>query len=76
MHKYQEQSVPYGGTNAQGISGSIHMRHLVCMFDVVVRSQHRHMYAVQSLERRRRRGTLSVLVERTKRAVASTLPKT
>jgi hypothetical protein len=45
------------------------------MFDVVVRSQRRHMYAVQSLERRRRRGTLSVLVERTKRADASTLSK-
>jgi hypothetical protein len=57
MHKYQEQSVPYGGTNAQGISVSIHMRHLVCMFDVVVHIRCRQMYAVQSLERRRRQGT-------------------
>jgi hypothetical protein len=36
MHKYEEQSVPYGGTDAQGISGSIHMRHLVCLFDVAI----------------------------------------
>jgi hypothetical protein len=57
MHKYKEQIVPCGWTDAQGISGSIHMRHLVCMFDVVVRSRRRQMYAVQSLERRRRRGT-------------------
>ena len=51
MHKYEEQSVPSGGTDAQGISGSIHTRHLVCMFDVAVRSRCRKMYAVQSLER-------------------------
>jgi hypothetical protein len=51
MYKYEEQSVPYGGTDAQGISGSIHMRHLVCLFDVAVRSRCRKMYAVQSLER-------------------------
>jgi hypothetical protein len=57
MHKYKEQIVPCGGTDAQGISGSIHTRHLVCMFDVVVHSRCRLMYAVQSLERRRRRGT-------------------
>jgi hypothetical protein len=38
MHKYEEHSVHRGGTDAQGISGSIHTRHLVCMFDVVVRS--------------------------------------
>jgi hypothetical protein len=50
MHKYEEWSVPCGGTNDQGISGSIHMRHLMCMFDVVVRSQCRQMYAVQFLE--------------------------
>jgi hypothetical protein len=50
MHKYKEHIVPYGGTDAQGISGSIHTRHLVCMFDVVVRSRHRQMYVVQSLE--------------------------
>jgi hypothetical protein len=31
--------------------GSTHMRHLVCMFDVVVRSRCRQMYAVQSHER-------------------------
>jgi hypothetical protein len=51
MHKYKEQSVPCGGTDAQGISGSIHMRHLVCLFDVAVQSRCRKMYAVQSLER-------------------------
>jgi hypothetical protein len=51
MHKYEEQSVPYGGTDAQGISGSIHMRHLVCLFDVAVQSRCRKMYAMQSLER-------------------------
>ena len=51
MHKYEEQSVPSGGTDAQGISGSIHTRHLVCLFDVAVRSRCRKMYAVQSLER-------------------------
>jgi hypothetical protein len=39
MQKYEEQSVPSGVTDAQGISDSIHMRHLVCMFDVVVRSR-------------------------------------
>ena len=50
MHKYEEQSVPSGGTDAQGTSGSIHTRHLVCMFDVVVRSQCRQMYALQSHE--------------------------
>jgi hypothetical protein len=50
MHKYKEQIVPYGGTDAQGISGSIHTRHLVCMFDVVVHSRCRPMYAVQSHE--------------------------
>jgi hypothetical protein len=57
MYKYKEQIVPCGGTDAQGISGSIHTRHLMCMFDVVIRSRRRQMYAVQSLERRRRRGT-------------------
>jgi hypothetical protein len=38
-----------GGTDAQGISDSIPTRHLVCMFDVVVRSLCRQMYAMQSL---------------------------
>jgi hypothetical protein len=71
MHKYEEQSVPYGGTNAQGISGSIHTRQLVCMFNVVVHSRCRQVYAVQSLERRRRRRTGSTLVERTEWAVVS-----
>jgi hypothetical protein len=52
MHKYKEQIVPCGGTDAQSISGSIHTRHLVCMFDVVVHSRRRQMYAVQSHERR------------------------
>jgi hypothetical protein len=51
MHKYEEQSVPYGGTDAQGISGSIHTRHLVCLFDVAVQSRCRKMYAVQPLKR-------------------------
>jgi hypothetical protein len=48
MHKYEEQ------THAQGISGSIHTRHLVFMFDVVVQSRCKQVYVVQSLERRRR----------------------
>jgi hypothetical protein len=43
MHKYKEQIVPCGGTDAQGISGSIHTRYLVCMFDVVVRSRRRQI---------------------------------
>jgi hypothetical protein len=75
MHKYKEQIVPCRGTDAQGISGSIHTRHLVCMFDIVVHSPCRQMYAVQSLERRRRRGTWSTLVQWMKRAITSTLPK-
>jgi hypothetical protein len=49
MHKYEEQKAPCGGTHAQGISGSIHTRHLV--FDVAVQSRCRKMYAMQSLER-------------------------
>jgi hypothetical protein len=57
MHKAKERSVPCGETDAKGISGSIHTRHLVCMFNVVVRSRYRQMYEVQSLERHRRRGT-------------------
>jgi hypothetical protein len=28
MHKYEEQNVPCGGTDAQGMSDSIHTRHL------------------------------------------------
>jgi hypothetical protein len=75
MHKYKEQIVPYGGTDAQGISGSIHTRHLVCMFDVVVHSRCRPMYAVQSHEWCRWRRTGSALVEWTERALACTLPK-
>jgi hypothetical protein len=39
MHKYKELIVHCGGTDAQGISGSIHTRHLVCMIDIVVRSR-------------------------------------
>jgi hypothetical protein len=46
MQKNKEQKVPHGGTDAQGISGSIHTRHLVSMFDVVVQSRCRKMYAV------------------------------
>jgi hypothetical protein len=57
MHKYEEQNVPCGRTDAQGFSGSIHKRHLVCMFNVVVHSRYRQLYAVQSLERRWRRRT-------------------
>jgi hypothetical protein len=57
MHIYGKQEVSSGGTDAQDISGSIHTRHLVCMFDVVVRNRCRQVYAVQSLERRRRRRT-------------------
>jgi hypothetical protein len=36
MHKYEKQKILCGGTDAQDISGSIHTRHLVCMFDVPV----------------------------------------
>jgi hypothetical protein len=75
MHNHYEHNVPCRGTDAQDIVGSIHMRHLVCMFDLVVCSRCRQMYAVQSLEQRRRRRTGSSLVERTERAVTSTLPK-
>jgi hypothetical protein len=50
MDKYNRKH-PYGGTDAQGISGSIHTRHLVCMFDGVVHSRCRNIYAMQSLER-------------------------
>jgi hypothetical protein len=50
MHKYEEQNVSYGGTDAKGISDSIHTRYLVCMFDVAVQSWRRKMYVVQSLE--------------------------
>jgi hypothetical protein len=60
MHKYKEQIILCGGTNAQGISGSIHTRHLMCMFDVVIRSRCRQMYAVQSLERPATRNLISV----------------
>jgi hypothetical protein len=49
MHKYLEQSVPYGCSDAQGKSGFIHTRYLVCMFDVIVRSRRRQIYAVRSL---------------------------
>jgi hypothetical protein len=38
MHKYEEQNIPYGGTDAQYMSGSIHTRHVVCMFGVAVQS--------------------------------------
>jgi hypothetical protein len=61
MHKYKEQSVPCGGTDAQGISGSIHMRHLMCLFDVAIQSRCRKMYVVQSLERSPRRITAALV---------------
>jgi hypothetical protein len=32
MYNYKERIVPYGGIDAEGISDSIHTRHLVCMF--------------------------------------------
>jgi hypothetical protein len=51
MHKYKEHIVPCGGIDAQGTNGSIHTRYLVCLFNVVVQSRCRQMYAVQSLER-------------------------
>jgi hypothetical protein len=51
MHKYEKQKVPYEGIDAQGLSDSIHTRHLGCMFDVVVLSRCRKLYASQSLER-------------------------
>ena len=50
MHKYEKQKVPCEATDAQGISGSIHTRHLVFIFDVVVQIRCRKMYAVQSLK--------------------------
>jgi hypothetical protein len=50
MHKYEEQKAPRRGTDAQGISDSIHTRHLVCMFDLAIQSRCRKMYVVQSLE--------------------------
>jgi hypothetical protein len=61
MYKYEEHNVPRGGTDAQGISDSIHMRHLVYLFDVAVRSRCRKMYAVQSLERSPRRITAALV---------------
>jgi hypothetical protein len=36
MHKYEKTGSTCRGTDAQGINGSIHMRHLVCMFDVAI----------------------------------------
>jgi hypothetical protein len=51
MHKYKEQNVPCRVTYAQVISGSIHTRHLMCLFNVAVQSRCRNMYVVQSLER-------------------------
>jgi hypothetical protein len=69
MHKYGNLKVPCD------ISGSIHMRHLVCMFDVVIQIRCRQVYTVQSLERRWRQRTETALVERMKRAVTSTLPE-
>jgi hypothetical protein len=32
----KKQKVPSGGTDAQDITGSIHTKHLACMFDVDV----------------------------------------
>jgi hypothetical protein len=57
MHKYGKQKVPCRGTDAQGISGSIHTWHLVFLFDVAVQIQCRKVYTVQSLEWRRPRRT-------------------
>jgi hypothetical protein len=54
MHKYGKQKVPCEGIDAQGISGSIYTRHLVCLFDVAVQIRCRNVYTVQSLERHRR----------------------
>jgi hypothetical protein len=67
MHKYEEQSVPYGGTDAQGISDSIHTRHLVCLFDVAVQSRCMKMYAMQSLERSSRRITSALVTPERRR---------
>jgi hypothetical protein len=38
-------------TDAQGINDFIHMKHLVCMFDVAVQIRCSKMYAVESLKR-------------------------
>jgi hypothetical protein len=54
MHKYWKQKASCEGTDAQVISGSIHTRHLVCMFDVAVQIWYMKVYEVQSLELRRR----------------------
>jgi hypothetical protein len=51
VQKRESSKVPCGGTDAHDISGSIHTRHLVCMFDLVVRIRCRQVYAVQSFER-------------------------
>jgi hypothetical protein len=61
MHRYEEQSVSCGGTDAQSISGSIHTRHLVWLFNVAVWSRCRKMYAVQSLERSSGRITAALI---------------
>jgi hypothetical protein len=61
MHKYEEHSVPCGGTDAQGISGSIYMRHLVCLFDVAVQSRCRKMYDIQSLKQSSGRITVALI---------------
>jgi hypothetical protein len=36
MHKYEDQSVPCGGTDTQGISGSIHTRASVALRPVIL----------------------------------------
>jgi hypothetical protein len=91
MHKYEKQKVSCRVTNVQGISGSIHTRYRVCMFDVAVQIRCSKMYAVQSLEsssEEEQQHTSpreddeepgvdeAALVERMKRTVANTLPKT
>jgi hypothetical protein len=68
----------------------IHMRRLVCMFDIAIQIRCSKMYAVQSLERSSKEEhqhaspgeddeepdvNEAVLVERVKQAVVSTLPK-
>jgi hypothetical protein len=80
MHKYEKQKVSCGGTDAKDTSDSIHTRHLMCMFDVVVHSRCRKMYAEHALERLQEDEQQHVSPgeddeERMKRAVTSTLPK-
>jgi hypothetical protein len=70
----EKQNVPCGGTDAR--HQWLHSQEISRVYVRCSRTQLIQMYAVQSLERHRRRGAWSALVDQTKRAVASTLTKT